>query len=328
MTDRPICTYQDRLPPDAVLHAALSANAEVQGHAERSLFAALMAGGASIPELKKKFLAKFSITARQFNAIRGGLEGKIESIKERRPQLIDDLVHRIRRAETVLKKLEKRLVDKKAAKSDLTKKDVYEQRLAIHGKKRRLANLRTKLDALKADHAAGKVRLCFGGKKLFHAQFQPEINGYLKQDEWKKGWVAARNGQVFVIGSLDETAGNQTCVAKEQTDGSLTLTLRLPDALAATHGKHVVIPNVRFGYGHAEIVAALRSSRLVKTKVVDDKGNEKTFTRRVGQPISYRFVRYDKGGRVFASVESQPVDVTTRRDCGAIGIDLNAGHLA
>jgi hypothetical protein len=194
MTDRPICTSQDRLPPDAVRDAALSADAEIQGRVERSLFAAMMAGGASIPQLKKKILVKFGITARQFNAIRVGLEGKIASIKERRPQLIDDLVHRISRAQKVLKKLEKRVADEKAAKPDLTKKDLHEQRLAIHGKKRRLANLGTNLAALKVDHAAGKVRLCFGSRKLFHAQFQPEINGYLKQDEWKKDWVAARNG--------------------------------------------------------------------------------------------------------------------------------------
>ncbi|MBK7000393.1 MAG: hypothetical protein IPH35_10580 [Rhodoferax sp.] len=33
-------------------------------------------------------MPKFDITARQFNAMRIGLEGKIDAIKERRPELI------------------------------------------------------------------------------------------------------------------------------------------------------------------------------------------------------------------------------------------------
>jgi hypothetical protein len=37
----------------------------------------------SINELKREFQPKFGITARQFNAVRVGLEGKIDSIKAR-----------------------------------------------------------------------------------------------------------------------------------------------------------------------------------------------------------------------------------------------------
>ena len=33
-------------------------------------------------------------------------------------------------------------------------------------------------------------------------------------------------------------------------DGSLTLRLRMPDCLAQEYGKHLVIENVRFAYGH------------------------------------------------------------------------------
>ena len=38
-------------------------------------------------------------------------------------------------------------------------------------------------------------------------------------------------GEFFVLGSKDERAGCQLCVATVQDDGTLTLRLRLPDAL-------------------------------------------------------------------------------------------------
>jgi hypothetical protein len=42
-----------------------------------------MRTGVSINELKREFQPKFGITARQFNAVRVSLEGKIDSIKAR-----------------------------------------------------------------------------------------------------------------------------------------------------------------------------------------------------------------------------------------------------
>ena len=40
----------------------------------------------------------------------------------------------------------------------------------VHGKRRRLANLKSRLAGLQADIAAGLVRLCFGSKKLWRKQ--------------------------------------------------------------------------------------------------------------------------------------------------------------
>ena len=48
----------------------------------------------------------------------------------------------------------------------------------------------------------------------------------------------------------------------------------------------------------------------------------------LGQAISYRFKREAKGWRVFATTELPEVELTTDRRHGAIGVDLNADHLA
>ena len=48
----------------------------------------------------------------------------------------------------------------------------------------------------------------------------------------------------------------------------------------------------------------------------------------MGQPLSYRFIRDKRGWRVFVSPGLQPVPVATDRRNGAIGVDINADHLA
>ena len=48
----------------------------------------------------------------------------------------------------------------------------------------------------------------------------------------------------------------------------------------------------------------------------------------LGQAISYRFKRDGKGWRVFVSTQMMDVPVVTDRRRGAIGVDLNADHLA
>jgi IS605 OrfB family transposase len=306
MSDRPIFTYQTRLILDAGQVAALDAYAALYGRVERRLFAAMSAGGA-INDLKRTFLPKFGITARQFNAVRVGLEGKIDSIKARRPELIADLQTRIKKAQKVVAALSLRPT--KAAK--------------LHQKKRRLHTLQAKLEAMHADHKAGKVRLCFGAKKLFNAQFDLQDNCYADHAAWKADWVGARSDQFFILGSQDETAGNQSCQATVEEDGSLDLQLRLPDALQAD-GKYLVLKRVRFAYGHQAIVAALCGSQRIATTTKAGKPTVK----RIGSALSYRFVRDAKGWRVFVSVEAQPIERTTIAKLGAIGVDINADHLA
>lgn len=306
MSERPIFTYHTRPVLDAAQSGALDAYAELYGRAERSLFAALRAGHA-LNDLKREFLPRFGISGRQFNAMRVGLDGKIASIKERRPELIAEAEARIKKAAKVIQHLEV-----KAPGSN-----------KLHHKRRRLVTMQARLAAMKSDQATGTVRLCFGRRKLFRSQFDLAANGYADHGQWKAAWQAARSSQFFVLGSQDETAGNQSCQASLAADGSLNLQIRLPDALAA-HGKHVMLSDVRFAYGHAALVAALASSERVDCQTKAGKPTVK----RVGTALSYRFVRNDGGWRIFVSVEARPVEVTSRQDLGAVGMDINADHLA
>ena len=289
--------------------AALSAYAGLYGRVERRLFAE-MAAGRSAASLKSAYLRRCGIPARMFNALRVSLQGKVASYRESQKLRVDGLRRRIARAK------------KKVAKA---RKD---GRLGqAHHKRRRLANLEHRLRVLETELKAGLVRLCFGSKALWRRQYHLEANGYASHEEWLGDWRNTRKGEFFVLGSRDETSGCQLCQAGIAEDGSLAMRLRMPDSLADRYGNYVTISGVRFAYGHEQVLSALQSNAdYVACR--REHGEKSARATGLGQAISYRFKRDAKGWRVFVTTEMQDVPVMTDKQRGAVGVDLNADHLA
>ena len=307
-------TYQTRVCCYAAVEradgdAALSAYAELYGRVERRLFAEVSAGRSAV-SLKSEYLKRHEMPARMYNGVRVSLEGKVSSVKEQQKLRVDSLERRITRSERQI--------------ADAADQGRWDQ---VHQKHRRLANLRHRLSALQDDIAAGRVRLCFGSKKLWRKQHHLGENGYASHEEWLEDWRDARSDEFFVLGSRDETAGCQLCVATVADDGTLTLRLRIPDCLAPQHGKYLVIQGVRFTYGHEQVLAALESNAEY-ARCCREHGEKAARATTLGQAVSYRFKRDAKGWRVFATTDMMDVPVVTDRSRGAIGVDLNADHLA
>ena len=84
---------------------------------------------------------------------------------------------------------------------------------------------------------------------------------------------------------------------------------------------------MRFAYGHEQVLAALDSSAEY-ARHRREHGEKAARETELGQAISYRFKRNDKGWRVFATTEMMDVPAVTDQRRGAIGVDLNADHLA
>ena len=192
----------------------LPAYAELYCKIERKLFSQV-AAGRSAPSLKGEYLRRYRIPGRMFNAIRVSLEGKVASVREQQLVRRDDLQRRIARGQ------------KQIAQAGPTALEGW-----LHQKQRRLANLNTKLEKLDSDIESGRIRLCFGSRRLWRKQHALGANGYSDHGEWLRDWQTARSDEFFVLGSRDETAGCQLCVATVDDDGSLTLRLRLPECLA------------------------------------------------------------------------------------------------
>ena len=298
-------TYQTRPRLCSAVEEALYAYADHFARIEHSLFADICKGETA-NDLKSAYLTRFGITARQFNAIRVKVEGKIASIKEHVNIQIKELQERIKSLELKISKLENKRLH-----------------FLVHQKKRRLHSLQLKLDKLLLDQKQDKVSLCFGTKKLFHAQFNLEANNYNTHNAWLSDWRHARTSEIFLLGSKDEASGNQTCTATLEEDNTLTLRIRMPNALSK-FGKYLTISNVTFSYGHQEIIASLKDcmqgSLLAKEKNSAYKNH--------GQAITYRFKHDKKGWRLFVSTSLAMPQWKTNKDRGVVGVDLNVDHIA
>ena len=229
-------TYQTRISGN---QDALLAYAELFGVLQRRLFADVCSGNPTA-SLKSDYISRYGVPARMFNAIRVTLEGRMSAASESQKLHRQTLEGLIARAEKQLVALVGRATPQK-----------------LHQKRRRRANLKYRMRNVSADTDAGRLRLCFGSKKLWRSQRHLEANGYESHAEWLDDWRDARSNEFFVLGSRDETAGCQLCVATVADDGSLTRRLRMPDCLAQEYGKYLMIENVRFAYGHEQVLAAL-----------------------------------------------------------------------
>lgn len=287
MTEQ-LFTYQTRLQLNEETAIIFGEYARLYNQVEHCLFAA-MARGKTSTSCKNHFLKQYGITARQFNACRVSVETKVAACQAGQNNAMVSLKEKM----TILDRQIEILATKPSKK------------FILHQKKRRKLCLANRYAKLQNDQAQKKVRLCFGSKKLFRAQFHLPENGFTSHEEWKKAWLESRQHEFFVLGSKDETAGNQTCTGTINENGSLNLRLRLPPALSA-HGKYIHVNHVTFAYGHQAILVSLQE----------------------GRAISYRFKKDHKSWKVFVSTSLQKPTPISQEGIGVIGIDLNADHIA
>jgi len=143
-------TYQTRLNVENGDAKALDQCAQFFSSVERKLFADISSGKKAV-NLKTQYLKHYQMTARHFNALRVQVEGKIASIQERQKLQITEKRNKIEAVQNSIHKMEK--------------KDPHSNR--VHQKKRLLSKLKLKLEQIESDQQAGKVRLCFGSRRLF-----------------------------------------------------------------------------------------------------------------------------------------------------------------
>ena len=278
-----VATYQTRISDygDMVRaggDAALSAYAELYGRVQRKLFAAV-AADRSAASLKSDYIREHGIPARMFNAVRVSLEGKVSSVREQQKLRVDGLQRRIARAERQVAQAE--------------------------GTGSVAAGSPEAAAAGQSEVTAGGTggRHCGGpGAAVLRVEEVVAESGITSRPTTMR---AMRNGyrtgkmlavmRFFVLGSRDETAGCQLCVATVADDGTLTLRLRMPDCLANQHGKYLIIPHVRFAYGHEQVLAALQSNADY-AQHRREHGEKAARATELGQAIGYRFKRDGKLG--------------------------------
>ena len=253
--------------------------------------------GENLNKLKKQYRKKEGLLARQFNSMANEVRGVISSTKELQKRNMRESKQRQKNLKKRIKLLTKKLKKTNAACGVAGKKSPRKNlEFQLHQKKRKLAKQEAKIARMEEK----KISICLGSKKLFKAQFNLEENGYESHKEWQEEFRKARSNRIFYLGSHDEKFGNQNC----QLIGD-KLQIRVLPALEEKYGKYVHIP-VKFNYGQKIINYAL-------TK---------------GQAINYRFVRKNEQWYLFLTTKREPEQASTKKELGAIGVDMNKAHLA
>lgn len=303
------------------------------GRAERRLFARreAKARGRPVPPeggpdgkgrplpLKRRIRETVALTGRPVNAVERQLEARVASLEERRKGLIEDSRPRLARAA----KLGAKLTRERPGSPKL------------HQKRRRRATLEARPAGLIADAAAETVRLWFGSKRLVRAPFALQGNGDPFLDAGRAAWRAARSDQIALLGSGDEACGPQTCQARGGGDGGLTLPLKRPPQGAEAgpaaspevrdRRGRLPVSGGRFASGPEQLEWALQQSRRGPKPL---SRSDKVWGGTKGGAIRCRRLRDETGWRLLASLEVARPEVVPARARGALGVDLNADHLA
>jgi len=362
-----IRTFETRLHlsgRDAVrLGAVLGEYAALMSRAERLLLAKLKAGRAWTGDLKVSFYKPLGMSATHLDMAYRQLMAKLSSVAELAKENLKDVTAKIASKKVDIKRKEKardkarkdliklvgqlsalrekvkqrrKLLDnagardhsdclfalkvrlsevhaKRAAVSS-SREEIRDLSFALHQHKRRLSILENLAERAKMQVADPTI--CFGSKKLFRAQFDLSANGYDDHAMWLADWRSRRDAQFTLDGNSSKEGGNQFARLRQRTDGRFDLELRLPRTLAhlATRTeKHAcaIIPCVdlrglSFEHGDDAIVGAMAR----------------------GQPVTVKFMHDAKSWKVMVSVDHKREWKTPGFDKGALGVDLNAGHVS
>lgn len=312
--------------------------------------------------IKVAFLAQHGITGRHYNSILRHLEGRYDSLREIGKAHLETLQDKLKTLEKKIVTRGKKIasfkktaaqVDKRAkvgkgptkaqARTLMTRTEQERACFVQHNQKRRAQALKDRIASLKIELARDIPGLVFGGKDLLRERSRIGARDDQGLAVWRRRWQETRSAGFLAMGSKDETAGCQTCVGSMDAGGNLSLRLRLPDAISQEDARHLTLEGLELPeFGRAEITAALLAHRL--------RSPER-------RAISYRFLRDsdwagrnslsawricitidqvipEPAGRVFETLPDRRGNPgtaacgLTEGFLGAIGVDINADHLA
>ncbi|MCY0936731.1 transposase [Streptomyces sp. H34-S4] len=176
-------------------------------------------------------------------------------------------------------------------------------------KTRRLHVLEDRLEAVRADREAGRVRVVRGGRKLANTRHNLAA-ARLTEPQWRQRWEAAR-WFLAADGESGKRYGNETIRVTPDGEISIKLPAPLADLANGKHGRYTLAARVAFPH----------------------RGDE--WRERVSQnrAVAYRIHRDISRGRWYLDASWQrknlPIVPLEKLQSGEIiGVDMNADHLA
>ena len=283
-----------------------------------------------IKDLSPAYQAKYLISKRHFDSIRKLLEGKVSSILALNKSYLQEAKDKIKTIEKDLSKQTKIYTSYKEKyklnnnqlspvetnlKKNLFKKINYNQQ--------RLDRLNSKLKYLEEIKKTGNVRLCFGSNKLFRQQFEVNktnnLTEFKNHNAWYKEWFYQRNKEFTLIGSKDETAGNNNAQISHIKDNLFNLKLNINHKADKITDKYV---NITFTLNH--------EVNTLKQIIVNNNGKNKELWQALTYKLTKQRTKHHINKYVVnISFEKNLIKHTyTSKNNGCIGVDINQDHLA
>lgn len=300
-----------------------------------------------IKEICPAYQDKFLINKRQFDSIRKVLEGKVSSILALNKNYIQDTEEKIKSLEKTLKTQHKNYLSyqhkhnkklnedkdkdnknkannkvKELSKIEINLKNNLQTKIKYNNI--RLDRAKAKLKRLEYIRDSGDVRLCFGSNKLFKQQFQINSKNNLTQfkshEDWYKEFHYQRHKEFTLVGSKDESAGNLNAQIKHIKDNLFTLQLNINPHAVKLKDRYI---HIQFKVDYE--VETLK--QIIK--------NNESKNKDLWQPLTYKLIKqpaksHNKNKYVVAiSFEKHLIKrISTSKDKGSLGVDLNQDHLA
>lgn len=271
------------------------------GKALREAFYAVRRGGLNKSKYNNYLQHKYKITKRTANSIISDAQGRFNALKELKEYERKQLERKIKHLEeTVIPKLVEKRKQNSTKLQDGVSVSLIQQRnlrLRVVSKKSKLNRLKQKLGVLKYQLETGKLKLCFGTKRL------------LKQEH--KKFIEQRDSQMTFVGAREEPSCNQNLqLIYNRRSNQFLVRLRkdFGGYKSAKGEDRYVYGKVYFNHHKGQIVSILRS------KV---------------SPLSYKIVKRNGRYYLHCTFEFQVgnSDIVTRSNYGTIGLDFNKGFV-
>ncbi|MEU6197839.1 IS200/IS605 family accessory protein TnpB-related protein [Streptomyces sp. NPDC047061] len=185
----------------------------------------------------------------------------------------------------------------------------YRSRQEWFAKTRRLHVLEDRLQAVRADWEAGRVRVVRGGKQLLNTRHHLE-QAQLTEEQWRTRWQAGRRF-LQADGESGKRFGNETLRITPDGEVSLKLPTPLAHLANAPRGRYVLAASVRFAYRGEQWRDRVAANRAVAYRIHEDI-------------IRGRW--YLTASWTIPAVQTVPLHAARAR--GLVGVDTNADHLA
>ena len=271
------------------------------GKALREAFYAVRRGGLNKSKYNTYLQHKYGISRRTANSIISDAQGRFNALKELKEYERKQLERKIKHLESIVipKLVERRNQNSTKLQEGVSVSLIQQRnlRLRVFSKKAKLNRLKQKLEELKYQLDTGKLKICFGTKRL------------LKQD-YKK-FIEQRDSQMSFIGAREETACNQVLQLNYNRRSNQFLIRLRKDFGGYKPAKgedRYVYGKVYFNHHKEQIVSILMSK---------------------GSPLSYKIVKRKGRYYLHCVFEFQVGNSgkVTRSGYGTVGLDFNKGFV-